>query len=78
VAEFLSFSNPIPVFSISSQNPAKLFQSLSAINSLISVFSIQSCRLGGKILPAVANFCGRILPQNFRSRNFTSSLDIQT
>jgi hypothetical protein len=48
VAEILSFSNPIPVFSISSQNPAKLFQSLSAINSLISVFSIQSCRLGGQ------------------------------
>jgi hypothetical protein len=35
VTEFLSFSSPIPVFSISSQNPTKLFQSLSAINSFI-------------------------------------------
>jgi len=69
MAEFLSFSNPIPVFSISSQTQPSFFQSLSAINSLISVFfcffSTQSYKLGAKILPAAKKFCGRNLRQNF-------------
>jgi hypothetical protein len=45
------------------------FQFISAISSLIPVFfQFSPANLGGKILPAAENFCGRI---------FTSSLDIQ-
>jgi hypothetical protein len=59
LAEF-PFLDPIPVFHFSKTQPS-FFQFIYAINSLTSVFfSIQSCRLGGKILPAAENVCGRI------------------
>jgi hypothetical protein len=84
VAEFLSFSNPIPVFSISSQTQPSFFQSLSAINSLISVFFLQlsPANLGAKSFLRQKSFAAEFLRQKlaaefFCGRIFTSSLDIQ-
>jgi len=77
VAEFLSFSNSIPVFSISSQTQPSFFQSLSAINSFISVFFFNSVlqtwgqnpSCGKKVLRQ--NFCARNLRQNFFAAEFS-------
>jgi len=58
LAEF-PFLDPIPVFHFSKTQPS-FFQFIYAINSLISVFfQFSPADLGGKILPAAENVCGR-------------------